>query len=347
VRKLAGGYIAWGTFGTDENADPSFTTWFSVDGRSWRRTVHAQSVVPCPGWTARPDLDSVYTPAWDGRTLVFTATYLLPDMDACDRAWMISLSTTDGQTWSRSQPFAPPHGEPAWGVWAASTWAIPSGWETLVSTGDDVVTLWRSMDLATWTQILTRPSDTVGGTRFSVLGAAPDGTRLAVSIEGDDLAARATLLSSSDGVTWQPVRVLPAGFGVTSIVPPEAPERPWLVAIGREDPEEARILVSRDLVHWAGVTFAKPGIRGLSATDTDWVAVGFWPQRDTGCGDSCRPERASLYTSRDGRSWINRPDSMPPREASILGTDGAAAVLAAGIPSSAGKVTVWRLGIGR
>lgn len=345
MRKLAGGYVAWGTYGADENADPSFTTWFSVDGRAWERTVHAQSVVPCPGWTARPDLDSVYAPAWDGSTLLFTATYLLPDMDACDRAWMISLSTTDGRTWSRSQPFAPPHGEPAWGVWAESTWAIPGGWETLVSTGDDVVTLWRSTDLATWAQVMARPSGMESGVEFSVLGAASDGTRLAVSSEGDDDTAPVTLLSSSDGVTWQPVRVLPAGFGVTSVVPPEAPGRPWLVAIGRDDPEEARILVSRDLVDWTRVTFAKPGIRGLSATDTGWVAVGFWPQRDTGCGDSCRPERASLYTSRDGRAWINRPDSMPPQGASILGADGAGTVLAAGNPSAAGKVTVWRLEI--
>jgi hypothetical protein len=69
VRKVAGGHVAWGTYGTDENADPSFTTWFSVDGRTWERTVTGL-IVPCPGWTARPDLDSVYAPAWDGHARV-------------------------------------------------------------------------------------------------------------------------------------------------------------------------------------------------------------------------------------------------------------------------------------
>ena len=96
-------------------------------------------------------------------------------------------------------------------------------------------------------------------------------------------ASRSTLKSSENGSDWHPGTTLPPDSYVVGVAPPTAPGRPWLVAIEREDPEEARILASRDLVSWTRVTFDKPGIRGLTATTDGWVAVGFYPSRDTGC----------------------------------------------------------------
>src|SRR3954469_1212147 len=257
IRRLAGGYVAWGTSGKATDEDPPFTTWFSADGRSWERTVHATSMVPCPGWTARPDLEVTGEPASNGHALVFIATYLLPDADACDRAWVISLSTTDGRTWSRSKPFGTPHDDLAWAMWADDSWAIPGGWETVVNTGSDVSTTWRTADLATWAEVgAIAASSPEKGRGFRVLGAGPDGTRLGLVEADPDRAEPLILQSSTNAVDWATVRTLPPGFGVTTVVPPSAPGTPWVVGIEREDPEQARILVSTNLVDWSRTTMA-------------------------------------------------------------------------------------------
>lgn len=346
VSTFAGGYVAWGHYGKGSEDDPPFTTWFSPDGRTWERTVHATSIVPCPGWTARPDLESIHAPATDGRTLVFTATWLYPDEASCERAWMISLATTDGRIWTRSEPFAAGQAPSYWAVWAERTWAVPGGWETLVNSAADAVTIWRSTDLATWAQVASRPISDDPERDFNVVATSQDGTRLAVSTEEDKETSRSTLLASTDAVNWEPVRTLPAGFGVSEVVPPLSPERPWLVAIGRDDPEEARVLVSRDLATWTRCTFPKPGIRALTPTPSGWIATGFWPARDTGCGSSCRPTSPSLYSSADGVNWTERRGSHPPEATDILGGDGAGGVIAASNPDAAGKVTLWRLSAG-
>ena len=313
---MASGYVAWGTSGSDKDADPWFTTWFSPDGRTWIRTVHAKSIVPCPGWTARADLESVYAPASDGRTLVFTATYLMPDTEACDRAAMISLTTTNGRTWARSRPFARATGTPAWAVWAESAWAIPEGWETLVSAGD-AKTIWRSTDLVTWTSISSQPTRDEPVLDFRVLGAAPDGTRLAVRTEQVGEAHRTTLLSSNDSVTWIPRRSLPSGFGVVDVAAPSAAGRPWVIPIGRDDGAGAQVLVSPDLVHWDQVPFPEPQVGAIEALGPRWMAVGSWvsggsvrlvrrstqtcPTRQR---TDCRGSRARAASHRAGRtSW--------------------------------------------
>ena len=309
VRRLADGYLAWGSYGKNENVDPPFATWFSKGGVAWERTVHAKSIVPCPGWSARPDIGSVYEPASDGRTLVFTATYLLPDDAACDRAWMISLSTTDGRSWSRSQPFGPPHDDPAWAMWAENTWAIPGGWETIVSDGSDAATIWRSTDLATWAQVASHPANSDEGPDFHVWGAAPDGTRLGMLARNMDDPQAWVLVASSDAVDWDPVRTLPPGSWVAAVVPPDAAGRPWLVAIERGDPEEARVLVSRDLVDWTRTIMAKPGVAGLTDDGVGWVdgrpvavARDGLPRR--------LPARASIALHVGGRALVGQPSPL-------------------------------------
>ena len=181
------------------------------------------------------------------------------------------------------------------------------------------------------------------GPRFTALGASTDGTHLGVSQTWSDDGSTSTLMSSADGMEWHDVRTLPKDFYVTGVAPPASPGQPWVVAIEREFPEEARILTSENLVDWTRTTFAKPGIRGLTATTDGWVAIGLYPSRDTGCNDSCRPERRSLYTSDDGQTWVNRPASMPPAGTEILGAAGDGGVLAATAYPSKGGVTVWRL----
>jgi len=347
VLRLAGGYVAWGTSGTGRGEDPPFTTWFSADGRSWERTVHATSIVPCPGWTARPDLEVTGQPASNGEALVFVATYLLPDADACDRAWVISLSTTDGRTWSRSKPFGTAHDKPAWAMWADTNWPIPTGWETVVSDGSDVATMWRTTDFATWGEVGTIPaSSPENGNGFRVLATSPDGIRLGTVVAEPDSGEAMVLRSSSNGVDWADVRTLPPGFSVAAVVPPTTPGSPWLVAIEREEPEQARILVSTNLVDWSRSTMAKPGVEGLTDAGAGWATIGLWVAKDTGCGDSCRPERPSLYTSTDGVTWVNHPRSMPPHDGHLLAGAGDGVVVAGSYPSL-GNVALWQLALER
>jgi hypothetical protein len=298
ARELAGGYVAWGTYATSyEGRDRAFATWFSPDGRTWKRTIHSAVISPCPGWTERQNLELPYpdASAGDGRTVVIMATFLLPDAEACDRAWVISLSTTDGRAWARSQPFSASM-VAAWSVSADRAWAIPGGWEVSLGGMD----IWRSTDLDTWYPVASS-REIVDS---SVGGAAPDGTRLAVSEENE--AQRATLLASTDSVTWRVVHSLPADFDVVGIAPPSEAGRPWLVAteMYNNGEEEARVLVSTDLVTWQSSTFPRPGIDALTATRFGWVAIGYWPPRATGCGDTCRPEDPRLFTSADGVTWV-------------------------------------------
>jgi hypothetical protein len=339
VASLGGRYVAWGAFGTDPGADPLFATWMSEDGGgTWERSVHAELIVPCPGWVPRPDVDAVSGPAVGATGLVFAITLLTPDGGTCDRASMISLATTDGRAWLRSEPFASTGNA----VWPERAWAIPGGWEALVSDGR-TATVWRSTDLRTWSAIATRPDDAASGEEFDVLATSADGTRLGAVTGEEDLDGirPLTLVASTDGVDWRAVRALPDGAFIVGAVPPGSPGDPWVVGFEREIPEVGRLLVSPNLAEWVPVRFPKPGIRGLARTATGWVAVGFWPARDTGCGSNCRPERPSLYVSDDAIHWVERPGALPD-EAQLLGVDGDGRVIAAR-HDRPGRVTVWRL----
>jgi len=335
ARALAGGYVAWGIYATSwDPPDRWFATWFSSDGRTWERTIHSETITPCPGWTERQDLEPSAS-AGDGRTLVIMATLLLPDAEVCyvaidpvderlNRALVISLSTTDGRTWARSQPFGPQHGDPE------DAWAIPGGWEASVD-GE----VWRSRDLDTWYRVASAGFfDWVGG-------AAPDGTRLAVSIE----AEQEVLLASTDSVTWRVVRSLPADFVAVGIAPPSDAGRPWLVAteMYNNGEEEARVLVSTDLQTWQSSTFPRPGIGALTATRFGWIAIGYMPGRATGCGDTCRPSDPRLFTSADGVTWLALD---PPPGGILVGDDPGLLAIGWGAPgteSEFGVRRVWRM----
>jgi len=338
ARALAGGYVAWGTYATSyEGRDRALATWFSPDGRTWERTIHSEVISPCPGGGEEPYLDPVYADASasDGRTLVIMATLLLLDADACDRAWVISLSTTDGRTWAQSQPFTPPHWAPSWFVWAEDAWAIPGGWEATVN-AEEALTIWRSTDLDTWYWVASRPEivDWVGG-------VAPDGTRLAVSEENE--TQRATLLASPDSITWRVVRPLPTEFDAVGIAPPSEAGRPWLVATEMHNgkTEEARVLVSTDLLTWQSSTFPRPGIGALTATRFGWIAIGYWPLRATGCGDECRPEDPTLFTSADGVTWVEH--DLPSEASIFVGDDPGLLAIGWGAPSTESEFGVWRV----
>lgn len=357
VRRLTGGYLAWGRYGSDKNRDPLFATWFSTDGRSWARTVHAASIVPCPGWSERENFESVTAPASDGRALVFTVVLLVPDAANCERYQTIFLSTPDGHTWSRSDPLAggvggPPLADGGEGTlaWVEGLWAIPGGWEALVATeikptvtsdlDTPAKTIWRSSDLVTWVTIANWPAREGRALVFEVLGVAPDGIRLGAST-GETV--RSTLLSSSDAITWKPTRVLPSEFEAEHVVPPEKPGRPWLVVIGRGLPRlQARVLVSSDLAAWKTVSFPKPEIWGIEAVGTGWLAIGGWEAGGSATG---APTFRSLpYTSNDGLSWTACSRCRGPSGAFFAGTDGAGRLVAVDHePSRGGLVRLWRL----
>jgi hypothetical protein len=340
-----------------------FATWFSTDGRAWARTVHAKSIVPCPGWTERENFESVTAPTSNGRTLVFTVVLLVPDAANCERYQTVFLSTTDGHTWSRSDPLAggaggAPLADGGEGTlaWVEGLWAIPGGWEALVATeikpsvtsdlDTPAKTIWRSSDLVNWMTIASWPAMVGRALVFGVLGVAPDGTRLGASTAEVGGTVRSSLMSSSDAITWKPARVLPAEFRVEDVVPPEKPGRPWLVVIGRGNGQlQARVLVSPDLVAWTSCPFAKPEIGPVEAVGTGWLAVGAWVAGGSETGAPIY--RTMPYTSNDGLSWRSCPRCRQPSGAWLAGTDGAGHLVAVSSePTRAGLVRLWRLTLG-
>ncbi len=352
MTRLGDGYVAWGDY-WPKGDDPLFATWYSTDGRRWERTVHATMIVPCPGWVARSDLDTVSAPATRNGALVFTSTQLIANGPGCDRdverGALISLASTDGRTWKRSQWFGPAFDDFRW---SEATWAVPGGWETLVegesndATPDEddmLVTTWRSSDLESWTQVAQRAVSDVGV--FHVVGVSDDGTRLAVATDDGEPTQ---LLASDDGASWEVVRTLPADFWVGTVTPPASADRPWLVTMWRHEQETARALVSSDLVTWDRATLPKPAFREVFATSAGWIGIGYWPLRETGCRDSCRTEDPSLYTSRDGLTWTEHPGALPPGVSLgdggvLLGDVGAGEVLAVAAPNRKGNAVVRRL----
>ena len=100
-----------------------------------------------------------------------------------------------------------------------------------------------------------------------MLGAAPNGTRLGVSTTGDSPETRATLLASTDGFDVATrCGPCPRVSASAVIATPDTAGHPWVLGITSDGPEETRILVSWNLVEWSRVRFAKPGIKGLTAS---------------------------------------------------------------------------------
>ena len=307
VVSFVGGYVAFGT--VDDIG--SIATWFSADGRSWKRTIHSTTIIPCTGWSARSDLDAVYVGAAVDGKVVIIAALADPAPGLCERTRLIALVTSDGVTWQRSAPFGPTGSRPEW---SQQGWTIPGGMEIIVNENEDTPSLstWRSSDGFAWQQVATRTVDSPEAT-FRVFGAAADGVRLASSQDGEGAATK--LLASDDGTTWRTVRTLPSGFGVVDAVPPVVAGGPWLIITANieAEPQQLVLLELADLVTWRSTPFPRAAFRSVHLTPAGWIGVGEDPSTDTGCNPCPSPD-AALYTSQDGLHWK--------RQATKVGGDG-------------------------
>jgi hypothetical protein len=296
VVSFPAGYVAFGT--VDDIG--SIATWFSADGRSWKRTIHSKTIVPCTGWSARSDLDAVHVgAALDGKVAIIAAL-ADPAPGLCDRTRLIALVTSDGVTWERSAPFGPTGSAPEW---SQQGWTVPAGIEIIVNENDSTPRLstWRSSDGFAWQQVATRTVDSPEAT-FRVFGASPDGVRLAASQDSEGAATQ--ILASDDGSTWRSVRTLPSGFGVADAVPPVVAGGPWLVVTVNieAEPEKLVLLESADLATWNSAPFPRTAFSSVHLTPAGWIGVGEDPSTETGCNPCASPD-AALYTSQDGLHW--------------------------------------------
>lgn len=290
------GYLAWGTI--DDVG--TVATWYSADGATWAQSVHSTPIVPCPGYAARPDFGSVYDGASIGGGIVLAGGLAIPDDLDCDRQKAVAIATTDGTTWDRSAPFGPQRAR--W-EWSQNVWAAPGGVEAMVESDQKPGTIWRSADGLAWIEVgfLEAP---VGG-QVGVYASSSDGTRLGYRSDPEGPGA---VLASRDLVAWYEVTGLPTGFGIVGVIPPERAGGLWLLSMVRDDPEEARLVWSPNLVSWQEVTFPRPAIWSLVSTPNGFVAIGYSEQREVGCGDNCRPSDPALYASADGVTWTRQFD---------------------------------------
>jgi len=333
VVSFPGGYVAFGT--VDDIG--SIATWFSPDGRSWKRTIHSKTIVPCTGWSARSDLDAVYVGAAVDGKVVIIAALADPAPGLCERTRLIALVTSDGVTWQRSAPFGPTGSSPEW---SQQGWTIPGGMEIIVNENENPPRLstWRSSDGFGWEQVATRTVDSPEAT-FRVFGAGPDGVRLASSQDSE--GADTKLLASEDGSTWRTIRTLPSGFGVSSALPPAAAGGAWLVVTANieAEPEKLVLLESADLVTWKSSPFPRPALSSVHLTSAGWIGVGEDPSSETGC-NRCPSPDAALYTSQDGLHW-KRQATRVHGDGPIL-VDGPAGVLALDNANGAQVVSLVR-----
>ena len=265
------------------------------------RTIHAKSIVPCPGWTARPDLESAYSAASDS-----TDTDHRADAPAPGRGGVppgVDGLTLDARrtSWPRSQPSDRRTTNPAaWAMWSESMCAQSQRRESIVNDGSTVVThLALAPTSRSSTQAASRTVDGETGQasgcseRRRTARASPSRRRRFAGLAGDvaGIDRRGHLDLDADPAQ---------GLRVSSIAMPDTTGRPAPAhhERGTRGDADPRLVEPHRLVETPVRETRDQGL--CTATSPGSVAVGHWPSRDTGCGDSCRPERPSLYTSDDG-----------------------------------------------
>jgi hypothetical protein len=151
--------------------------------------------------------------------------------------------------------------------------------------------IWQSDDALDWRLV---ESPLLEGLELQDVAVAA-GLFLAVGGSGNDPEdARASLLSSRDGVAWVEADSIPGAFAGKAAAGP--PGFAVILAVGDEDTD---LLFSPDGASWTRVPGADvtPGaqIRDIAWAATGWLAVG-------SVGD-----RAAAWRSIDGMSWTEDP----------------------------------------
>ncbi|MCU0484102.1 MAG: hypothetical protein MUC54_07535, partial [Chloroflexi bacterium] len=163
-------------------------------------------------------------------------------------------------------------------------------------------------------------------------GAGPDGT--VVMSRWVDTESGPRLLTSPDGLTWEPIAKA-AGCedapGTTQIIGPAAQGLDaWILV------DDMRICTSPDLESWSATTMTDAP---STVAQTRFGAI-LLADACFGAGPTCAPDPRA-YLTTDGVTWT--PMTHPPVYGARSLADGPAGVLLVGQTADDGATTVWRL----
>ena len=310
------GLVAVGSVGRNQNSNAA--VWTSVDGLTWSRVPHDETVFGGPGGQRMSDV-TVGGPGLVAVGWAEVGGY----SDAA--VW----TSVDGLNWSRV-----PHDEAIFGTTIDQEMnAVTTGGPGLVAVGwasDDqndesaVAAVWTSVDGTAWSQV---PHDETvfGGGQWQWMSDVTTGGPglVAVGEDGSDAA----VWISVDGLTWSRVPHDEEIFGradgrggqeMSKVVATTA----GLVAVGSEQigddvptgqARNAAAWTSVDGLTWSRVphdasVFGGIGnewINDVTATETGLVAVGVLVHGNS--SDWFTDQEAVVWTSPDGLTWSRAP----------------------------------------
>ena len=323
------GYLALGAVEVDGDLAP--VVWFSPNGTEWHRTDLSTPFKPCPGWVVRPSATVSHGWAAGGGAVVIGTEYV-PDANTCGEERVVTWSTGDGRTWTKSAAFGP---DGLVGRYPVGIWATPEGWEAAIQEPDETVSIWQSPGADDWHQVARID----GSVRIAV---ANDGTRLA--IEGD-VGERARMFVSTDGIEWRPIEGPPRpdmrdneSWRLGHVLPPDGSLQAWIVVSELETGDiRSTMWMSSDLELWEPADFPMPVVGGLGYTSDGIVALGMDPCRDT--GGPCLTDPPQYFISGDGYNGEPMRSVVGPSSFA----EGPGCVIGTGDSGAEGAATVYRL----
>lgn len=312
-----GGYVAYLEF-------YSSSAWFSTDGAQWQPVDLPLDEAPCvDDEQGIGYLVEVGASRATSIILLGTASVPQPGSDNCTQQ-TISLTSADGQTWQRSEPFGVLRDQ--LDIDLAAVWPTPTGWQAAIGDGNERTGIWDSADGLSWTQ--TEDLEGVG----NVTGAADTQGRAILSLynrlgSSGPLGLAQARLVASDGQAWSdlagPFTTGPDAGVIFEIAPPSAQLAVWtLWAQDLSDRSKTTIWTSADLVDWQS-----HGRRDFPYTNLTSTSAGL-------IGTRSLPRGSGHYMTQDGIDWI----PVAPDIGLAGVTDGPAGVL--GIAGTGG---VYRL----
>ncbi len=249
--------------------------WFSVDGLAWRRAVPPRSWNTHGQFGWFPTLRDVV--ATDDGFVVVGIEHDGPTRNGGNTGSV--WTSPDGLIWRRSARDVGPYLTDVIEHQGA-LYAVSGGVHKKASPA-----IWRSVEGQQWEQVYTAPEDA------GIEVIASDGT---VIVAGDSF----TMLSSTDGQTWEPAAIDPIRRGGDDDVYDAAAFEDGFVMVGQRE-RDAAAWLSKDGRSWETV----PETIATRGYNTYFSAVT--PTPDSGLIAAANNDLydAFIYRSTDGRAW--------------------------------------------
>jgi hypothetical protein len=307
------GYVAVGSVGTDDPADPTVAAvWTSTDGRAWARVPNDEGVFGSDGWTAMSGVTQ------GGPGLVAVGTEHLPTGSGVGAVW----ASTDGLVWTRvaDEAFGGTDDTYLADVTAGGPGLVAVG---MIREAYDERSAWEDEGLGDAPEERGRDDEPLEDEQEwleeEVLLDEEEDPDLLMEEARSGPRELAAVWTSEDGSTWTRVPHDEAAFATTHTQSMSAVSvgGPGLVAVGNAMREAgfgwaAAVWTSEDGVSWTRLpheedTFGGDGMPMMSAVTEGGpgvVAVGssHWSYFDPEPGWF-----AAAWTSTDGRLWERAP----------------------------------------